>query len=309
MRAVTIEQPGGPITVQEKEVREAGPGEVRVRVGAAAVNPVDTLMWRTFAPTAPRASLTPGMDIAGVVESVGPDVGRLSVGDAVMAAINARLPEGGGQAELVIAPAASVVPVPDGFVPAEASTLPMNGLTAVEGLRLLDLPSGAILAVTGGAGVLASYVIPLAKRQGLAVIADAKPEDEALVAGFGADHVVLRGDAYTAEVRRLAPDGVDAVFDTASLTCAAVPAARDGGAIAVVRGWGDAEDPVRGVRVVPVSVAKVLANTAWLELISEEAVAGRLVPRIVDTYPAERAQDAYERMDAGGLRGRIVITF
>ena len=175
MRAVTIRQGGGPITVEDKEVRDAGLGEVRIRVGAAAVNPVDTLMWQTFAASDTQSSLTPGMDAAGTVESVGPNVDRLSVGDAVMAAVSARRPEGGAQAELVVVSAASVVPIPEGLTPAEASTLPMNGLTALEGLRLLDLPEGATLAVTGGAGLLASYAIPLAKKQGLKVIADAKP--------------------------------------------------------------------------------------------------------------------------------------
>lgn len=148
MRAVTIREPGGPITVQDREVRAAGPGEVRLRVSAAAVNPVDTLMWRTFAGTESQLSLTPGMDAAGTVESVGPGVDRLSVGDAVMAVLNARLPDGGAQAELVVVPAASVVTIPDGLDAAAASALPMNGLTALEGLHLLNVPPGATLAVT-----------------------------------------------------------------------------------------------------------------------------------------------------------------
>ncbi len=309
MRAVAIHEAGGPIIVQNREVRAAGPGEVRLRVNAATVNPVDTLMWRTFAATESQSSLTPGMDAAGTIESVGPDVDRLSVGDAVMAVLNARLPDGGAQAELVIVPAASVVTVPAGLDAAAASTLPMNGLTALEGLHLLGLPPGATLAVTGGAGLLASYVIALAKREGLVVVADAKPEDEGLVAGFGADHVVSRGEGFAADVRRLLPDGVDAVFDTAVLRRDALPAIRDGGAIAVVRGWDDGEDPERGIRLVVISVSKVLAATTWLELLSDEAAAGRLVPRVADTYPPERAQEAYERMDAGGLRGRLVISF
>ena len=308
MRAVTIEQPGGPITVQDRDVRAAMAGEVRIRVSAAAVNPVDTLMWRTFAPTEAQPSLTPGMDVAGIVESIGPDVARVSVGDAVVAVINARGPDGGGQAELVLVPEASVVPAPTGFADTEAATLPMNGLTALEGLRLLDLRPGATLAVTGGAGLLASYVIPLAKRQGLVVIADSNSEDRALVVGFGADHVIPRGDGFVAGVRQLVADGVDAVFDTALLTSAVTPALRSGGAIAVVRGW-QGEDPNRDIRVAAVSVAKALTNTGWLELLCAEAVAGRLVPRVVATYPPERAQAAYERMDAGGLRGRVVLTF
>ena len=309
MRAVAIHEAGGPITVDDREVRAPGSGEVRIRVSAAAVNPIDTVLWRGFVATESQSSLTPGMDAAGTVESVGPDVDRPSVGDPVMAVLNARLPQGGAQAELVVVPAASVVPVPDGFDAVAASTLPMNGLTALEGLRLLDLAPGATLAVTGGAGLLASYAIALAKRDGLVVIADAKPEEEALVAGYGADHVVSRGEGFAADVRKLVPEGVEAVLDTALVRRAAVPAVRDGGAIAVVRGWDDGEDPERGIRVVTVSVAKALANTAWLELLSEEAAAGRLTARVLDTYPPERTQEAYERMDAGGLRGRLVITF
>ena len=109
--------------MQDRDVRAAGAGEVRLRVSSAAVNPVDTSMWRTFAPTESQSALTPGMDAAGTVESVGPEVDRLAVGDAVMAAISARRPDGGAQAELVVVPAASVVRVPDGFTAAAASTL------------------------------------------------------------------------------------------------------------------------------------------------------------------------------------------
>ena len=105
----------------------------------------------------------------------------------------------------------------------------MNGLTALRGLELLDLEPGATLAVTGGAGLLASYVIPLAKRQGLRVLADAKPEDEELVRSFGADEVLPRGDGLVAALRAQAPDGVDAVYDTALLGRARAPGDPAGG--------------------------------------------------------------------------------
>lgn len=84
--------------------------------------------------------------------------------------------------------------------------------------------------------MLASYLIPTAKQRGLTVVADAALDDRDRVAAAGADHVVPRGDAFAREVRGLFPDGVDAVFDTAAITVAAVPAIKDGGAIAVVRG-------------------------------------------------------------------------
>jgi NADPH2:quinone reductase len=311
MRAVTINKADGPdaITVEDKAVREPRSGEVRLRVAAAAVNPADVFMWRSLGGGAVEPPFTPGMDAAGTVESVGGGPGRLAVGEPVMAVVNPRLPEGGAQAELVVVPAASVVSVPRGVSAPQAAVLPMNGLTALEGLRMLGLGPGAALAVTGGAGLLASYVIALARQRGIRVIADAKPEDETLVTGFGADHVVPRGDGFAYAVRQLAPGGVDAVYYTAALTRAALPAIRDGGAIAVVRGWNDRGEPGRGITVQAVSVGNAMQNTAWLQQLADQAAVGRIQLRVAGLYPPERAAEAYSLMESGGLRGRAVITF
>jgi NADPH2:quinone reductase len=307
MRAVTINKADGPdaITVEERPVRAPRPGEVRLRVAAAAVNPIDVFMWRR----AVEPPFTPGMDAAGTVESVGHAGGRLSVGDEVMAVVGPWQPEGGAQAELVVVPAASVVPMPRGVSAAEAATLPMNGLTALEGLRMLDLPSGASLAVTGGAGLLASYVIAFARQRGICVIADAAPGDEALVTEFGAEHVVPRGDSFATAVRKLTPGGVDAVFDTAALVRDVLPAIRDGGAIAVVRGWDGGPEPDRGITVHAVSIGNAIHQTAWLEQLADQAAAGNIKLRVAGLYPPEQAPEAYRLMEAGGLRGRAVITF
>jgi len=295
------------LDVIEREVREPRPGEVRLAVAAAAVNPTDVGLRQRGADGLP-APWVPGMDAAGVVESVGEGVGRLAVGDTVMAAVSPRRPEGGAYAALVVVPAASVVTVPDGLSAEQAATLPMNGLTALHGLDLLGLVEAQTLAVTGGAGLLASYVIPIAKTQGLRVLADASPGDEALVRGFGADVVLPRGDGLVSALRREAPDGVDAVFDTALLRRDVFPAIREGGAIAVVRTW-DGDDVEQGIRIAKVLVATVLDRTDWLEQVRDLAVRGVLVPRVVETYPPERAAEAHERMAAGGLRGRAVIVF
>jgi NADPH:quinone reductase-like Zn-dependent oxidoreductase len=184
----------------------------------------------------------------------------------------------------------------------------MNGLTALLGLDLLALPEGATLAVSGGAGLLASYVIPLAKERGLRVLADAKPEDEALVKTFGADVVLPRGEGFVAAVRDAAPDGADALYDTALLGRDAFGAVRDGGAMAVVRGWDDSPGE-RGIDVRPVWVRTVLERTDWLEHLRELAGAGRLQLRVAGEYPPERAAEAHAAMEAGGLRGRAVIVF
>ena len=309
MRAVLIPRPGGPevLEVGEREVREPGAGEVRISVTAAAVNPTD-IGLRQYGDREHPPPWTPGMDAAGVIESVGPGVDRVRVGDEVMAALTPRRPEGGAQAELIVVAAASVVPIPSRATLQQASTLPMNGLTACLGLEMLGLSGGDTLAVSGGAGLLASYVIPLAKERGLRVIADAQGADVDLVRSFGADEVVPRGPEFADAVRALVPDGVDGLYDTALLVADALPAIRDGGGIAVVRGW-DGDDPGRGIEIHRVMVRTVLDRTDWLEQLRELASAGKLALRVAGEYPPEAAAEAHRVMDAGGLRGRALIVF
>jgi NADPH:quinone reductase-like Zn-dependent oxidoreductase len=183
----------------------------------------------------------------------------------------------------------------------------MNGLTAILGLEMLGLAPGETLAVSGGAGLLASYVIPLAKDGGLTVIADARPEETELVRGYGADVVVQRSDDFSAAVRAVEPDGVAAVYDTALLNERACGAIRDGGGLAVVRGW---DGPAgRGISVHKVWVFSVLDRTDWLRKLASMVSEGRITLRPLETFPPERAADAHARMDAGGLRGRVMIAF
>jgi NADPH:quinone reductase len=308
-RAVGITAPGDVdvLDVIERQVPAPGPGEVRIAVRAAAVNPTDIGLRRNGHDGAPPPWV-PGWDAAGTVESVGEGVDRLAAGDEVMAAVVPRRPEGGAQSELVVAPAESVVATPGGASLEQAATLPMNGLTARLGLEMLGLEPGRTLAVSGGAGLLASYVIPLAKARELHVIADARPEDEELVRSFGADVVVPRGEGFAAAVREAAPDGAEGLYDTALLRRAALPAIRDGGGIAVVRGW-DGSETEREIEIHDVWVRTVVDRTDWLEELREMATDGRIALRVAAEYPPEQAAEAHRVMDAGGLRGRALIVF
>jgi NADPH:quinone reductase len=179
-KAVTYKSLGGYEVIEfvERTVRAPAAGEVRIEVKAAAVNPTDILLRDPgYGNRDPgygnlTSNIVPGMDAAGFIESVGPGVSRLHAGEKVMAAVMPLRPEGGAQAQHIVVPAASVVPIPEGVSLAEASTLPMNGLTALNALELAALKKGQILAVTGGAGLLAQYAIAAAKRQGIKVIAE-----------------------------------------------------------------------------------------------------------------------------------------
>ncbi|MDQ8043703.1 MAG: NADP-dependent oxidoreductase [Solirubrobacteraceae bacterium] len=309
MRAVAITRPGGPdvLEIVERADRDPGRGEVRIAVRAAAVNPTDVLMRQGGGGDLPQPWI-PGMDAAGTIEAVGEGVDRFAVGDEVMAAASPRRPDGGAQAERLVVPAASVVPIPDGASLEEAATLPMNGLTAKLGLELLGLEPGSTLAVSGGAGLLASYVIPLAKAAGLRVVADAKPEDVDLVRGFGADEIVPRSDDFGAAVRAAVPEGVDGVYDTALLHERVFCGLRDGGTTVVVRGWAP-DHTERDIVVRQVMVRDALERTEWLDELRALVSDGRIRLRVAQTFPVDQVGAAQDLMDAGGLRGRAVLVF
>jgi NADPH2:quinone reductase len=308
-RAIGITRAGGPevLEVIDRSVREPARGEVRIAVRAAAVNPTDIGFRQRGGGELPPP-WTPGMDAAGLIVSVGPGVDRLAPGDEVMAAVSPRRLEGGAQAQLLVVAAASVVTIPEGAGLEQAATLPMNGLTAMLGLEELALSGDDTLAVSGGAGLLASYVIGLARERGLRVIADAQPRDQQLVRGFGADIVIPRSDDFARAVRDVVPEGVAAVYDTALLNRAAFGAIRDGGGLVVVRGW-DGSEPERGIRIVTVMVSNALQRTDWLEQLRTLASNGRLALRVAGTYAPEQAAHAHRAMAAGGLRGRALIVF
>ncbi|GAA4662250.1 NADP-dependent oxidoreductase [Streptomyces youssoufiensis] len=313
MKAIGVEEFGGPDALRALELPEpqAGPGEVRIRVHAAAVNPTD-VMLRTggHAVRMPgrRPPLVPGMDAAGVIDQLGPGAdGRLSVGQRVIALVLFVGPRGGAYAERIVVPAASVVPAPEGASFAEASTLLMNAMTARLALDAVAVPAGGTVAVTGAAGAVGGYAVELATADGLTVIADAAARDVERVRGFGADHIVERGAEVAARVRTLVPDGVPGLVDGSNQTIEVVPAVADGGALASLRGW--AGPAGRGVSVHPVMVADALTDTERLDALSRQAADGVLSLHVADVLPADEAAKAHRLLEAGGVRGRLVLDF
>jgi len=127
------------------------------------------------------------------------------------------------------------------------------------------------------------------------------------VRGFGAHEVVTRSIDPGAAFRTVAPGGVDGLIDAAVVDGRALAAIRDHGALATVRMWkGPAE---RGIRIEPVWVESGLEDTEGLRELAEHLRARRLTPRIAGTYPIDRAGEAHARLEAGGVRGRLVLTF
>jgi NADPH2:quinone reductase len=312
MRAVGLFTHGGPEVLQVVELPEehAGPGQVRIRVHAATVNPTDLGVrngTRAEQQKADPPPYVPGMDVAGIIDEVGSDVpDRLKLGDAVMAIV---VPKGshGAYREQIVLDARSVVRVPAGKSLAEASTLPMNGLTARLTLDLLKLTPGQVIAVTGAAGAYGGYVIQLAKTHGLTVIADASEKDDELVASLGADIVVRRGDDVASRIREHFPRGVDGLADGAVLNALVIPAVRDGGAFTSVRGF--LGDPQRDIHFTATWVRSYAHEWEKLDRLRQLVEADKITLRVADVYPPEQAADAHRRLEAGGTRGRLVIQF
>jgi NADPH2:quinone reductase len=313
MKAIGVMTFGGPEVLREFELPEPHPGagEVRLRVHAAAINPTDTL----FRAGSQAARLSgrpgpyiPGMDVAGVIDELGADVdGRLTLGERVVAYVIPAGPHGGAYAEYVVVPAASVVRAPTGVDFPAASTLLLNGLTALLALRALALNATQTIAVTGAAGAFGGYVVQLARAAGLSVIADASPADQELVRALGADHVLERGETFASSVRTLVPQGVPGLADGARLDHLALAAIADGGSLAVIRGWDGPTE--RGIHLQKISSTAFATDTPLLEQLVQYVEQGVLTLRVADVVPASQAAQAHRRFEAGGVRGRLVLDF
>lgn len=311
MRAVGLYEFGGPDVLRVIDLPEthAAAGEVRIRVHASTVNPTDTYLRKGARAEALRTvppPYVPGMDVAGVVDEIGGGARTdLAIGDAVMAMV-VNHGSHGGYRESIVLPADCVVRAPAGATSIEAATLPMNALTARQSLDQLALRRGQTLAVTGAAGCYGGYVVQLAKADGLKVIADASPADEALVRSLGADVVVPRGDDIAAQIRKAAPGGVDGLADGSFQSHLAVGAVRDGGSFVSVRGWSGNE---RGIAFHRTSVRDYNHRADLLDRLRRQVEDGLVTLRVAATFAPEQAAEAHRRLEARGTRGRLVLVW
>lgn len=311
MRAVTIPRFGGPEVLQVDEVDAPVPvpGHVIVRVAAAAVNNTDTLLrsgqQARFLSGIPFPYV-PGMDLSGVIhKSTDP---RWPIGTHVMAAVSAWRAGGGAQAELVSVATQSLAVLPDGLSDVEASTLPMNGLTAMACVDGLRLTAGDTVVVLGAAGAVGGLSIQIAKVRGLRVVADANASDERLVRDLGADHVVPRGGGLSEAVRAYTPQGADGVIDAAVTGQSALDIVRDYGVLATLRPQRGLTMQ-RGVSENQVFVPLHLKNSVALAELSALASSGAITARVAQEFTPDEAVDAHALLAKHGLRGRPVLTF
>ena len=276
-----------------------GPGQVLVAVEAAGVGPWEDLVRNGVWDVGLRPPAALGVEGAGRVVAVGPQVTGLAVGDPVVAH-EAPFPGGSGfWAEQVLLAAAHVALRPAVLDPVAAAALPIGGLTARQALDSLALKAGDRLLITGGAGGTGVLVVQLAVRAGLRVTTTASPTSAARLQGFGAEAVLNYHDPSWPEQ---VGDPVDAAIVAASGTGDfALRTVRDGGRLCALT--SGAPEPERGI------------TTADLYVRPDGAALARLAADLADgalavdpeVLPRNAAADALDRVRTGSTGGRKLV--
>jgi putative PIG3 family NAD(P)H quinone oxidoreductase len=212
MRAIVAREAGGPDVLELADVEDpvAGRGELLLDVTAAGVNRADLLQRQGYYPPPPGASPLIGLEVSGQVAAVGAGVEGWAVGDSCVALL-----AGGGYAERVAVPAGQVVTPPPGMSLVEAAGTIEVAATVLSNLDLARLSAGEVFLVHGGAGGIGSFAIQYARSLGATVLTTAGSEPKlAYCRSVGAHHAFSYRDDWAAQVRSVAPDGVDVVLDS-----------------------------------------------------------------------------------------------
>jgi len=309
-RVVVATAFGGPevLSVVEEEIPAPGPGEVRISVRAAGINPVDWKLYSGSMGTAAALPMRLGFEAAGVVVGVGAEAigpaGSVSVGDQVIAFRIA-----GGYAEEIVVPASTVVPKPATMGWEPAGGLMLAGATAVHALTATGVSSGETVLVHGAAGGVGLMVVQAAVARGARVIGTASISNHPYLRELGTEPTTY-GDGLADRVRALAPDGVDAAIDCVGtneavdvslelvadrdriVSIAAFPYGSEVGIKMI--GGGPGADPGTDVR-----------NAARLQL-TELVAQGQLEVR-ARSFALDDVAAAHREGQAGHVSGKLVL--
>ncbi|PJI93608.1 NADP-dependent oxidoreductase [Luteimicrobium subarcticum] len=314
--------PADVLEVVEHDTPAAVDGRVRVQVQARALNPAD-IGTRAGA----FAAMTPGLtfpavlgwDFAGVLlddATVGGSVGTLAAGTRVAGFVPwfGEALGAGSYTEVLVVDPTWVAPVPDALSTAEAAVLGMNAVTGAHAADMVadllgvaggsDALAGRTVLVTGASGPVGAAAVLTLVGRGARVLATGSRGDDESVAALGAE-VLPRTDAagIAAAAREAADGGVDAVFNAGLASHELLAAVRDGGVfVSATRGYMPTAE--RGVTVDGVHVEP---DPERLVALLDEAVAGRLPVRVAKEVPLEDAAAAHALVEAGGVRGKVVL--
>lgn len=302
MKAARIHDYGGPeqIVIEDVPRPEPAPGQVLVHLKAAGVNPADWKMragyFKQFMPLS--MPWIPGLEGAGVVEAVGPNVSAFKKGDAVYGPFN------NSYAEYIVAPVTEVFVKPEHLSFEQVASVPVGALTAWQAvIEEAEVQPGQHVLVHGGAGGVGMYAVQLAKWKGARVSATASGANADFVRSLGADKVI---DYGTTQFEDVVAD-VDAVIDTVGgdLIQRSMHVIRPGGVFVTVAGMVDPEmGASREVR----ATSSRRADAVKLQQITELLQTKQLVPEVGKVFPLAQARQAQELSQTGHGRGRILLT-
>lgn len=297
--AITYSHYGAPdvLTLTEVDVPEPGPGQVRITVRAASVNPIDLKLRSGLMAGARPAQfpVLPGLDVAGVVDKAG-EGADASVGDEVF---GVALGGGYGEYALLDRP----VPKPKQVTFETAAALVTVGETAYRGLHQLGVEAGETLLVHGGGGSVGTIAVQLAVARGVTVLATAGEGDLQRLTELGVT-AVRYGEGWLERVKAAAPQGVDRVFDTSGAGVLADSVALTGDAARVIT-IADMSAAQHGVRFSGGSPSD--RHEQALPELAALAAAGKLDLPIGATYPLADAARAHADIDARRVRGKVIL--
>ena len=301
MQAVIINDYGDNQVVRLESVALPQPraGEVRIRIHAAGVNPID---WKIRDGAGRRMGMTLpvhlGSEIAGTIDQLGADVGNFQVGDAVYGIVAA-----GGFAEYVIARAGDIAARPASLDFVQAAAVPLGALTSWQALfEVAGLARGQRLFVTNASGSVGALAVQLAKSIGAHVTAMASAKNEAHVRSLGVDAFI----AHDRQIFEQAAHDMDVVFDTVGgdIFQRACPTLRPGGWLVTAVAFPTDEARQYGVRVARVACRP---DAAQLGAIGDLADAGRLKARVGAVLPLAEVRQALELVQRGNTGGKVVL--
>ena len=348
MKRVVVDHYGGPevLRVVEADVPQPGPGEVRVRVLAAGVSFTDAQMRAgTYIAGAPKPPFTPGYELVGVVEELGPDCTRLRVGDRIGA-----LTVWGADAERVCVPEAGAVEVPDDLDPGEVLSLLFPYMTSYQVLhRTAEVKRGETVLVHGAAGRVGVAALELAAVAGLRVFGTASARDREKVEALGAVAIDYRNEDFLARVREEA-GGVDVVVDSLGgpISLRSFRALRAGGRLVVFGRYDTLKDGHKDWPSVIKWWAAIVAVWTWDKLSPRRRVfayhvqkyrdkatrragavggepmdpdwfredfgvliellrEGKIHPTVAERLPLSEARHAHELLESSASKGKLVL--
>lgn len=285
-----VVQSGETLALQTVATPQPAPGQVRIKVYAAAINPVD---WK-------RRARIPGFDVAGVIDSVGPGVTAWKPGAAVFALAN------GAYAEYTLANIENVVEKPKNFTFAQAAAIPIAGVAGYRAVEEAQVAAGQHIVIIGAAGGVGSFAVQLAKARGAMVIAIGHSSQQAFLTGLGADEFV----AYDKDDIAARVGKVDAALNLVDGQAdAALGYVRPGGHLTSIAG-DPGNDKCAAARVKCVVIAGgngAISYGAGMRAMAALAAQGKYTVQVTKTLPLAQAAQAQQAVHGSDALGKVVL--